>query len=74
MSVLNFGIVNTLNYQGYPSLVMISDGGLASIYKLIVVKKSNFIITITQGTESKFLDQILSTFKFIATSTPINNQ
>lgn len=57
-------------FAGKPAVIFTGDDNLGSIYKMYALALDNQkILLIEQGSSSNFLDQILSTFKFISTST-----
>ena len=48
---------------------LIAGGNLGSTYRLLVISHGGYLLVINQNSESKFLDQVLSTFKLIENQT-----
>jgi len=55
-----------------PAVEMIGPGNLSTPYKLLVMQKDEYLVLIVQSVQDDFLDQILSTFKFIESQSTVD--
>lgn len=56
--------IKEVKLNGVNATELVAGGNLGSTYKLIVVPINNNLLIINQNSESKFLDEVLSSFKF----------
>jgi len=57
--------IEEVTFAGQNAVEMIAGGNIASTYKLLVIQRGDFLIVINQNSESQFLGEIVSTFRFI---------
>ncbi len=55
----------SINFAGGSALQSIGRAGIDSEYKIVIISKPTFLLVLRQNAQTEFLDQIISTFKFI---------